>query len=120
VPRACVAGRGAPYASGVGRLDGVKRVSEVIVLILGTALLRKTQGEVITSVQRRRGWSRAEKERIIAAALGPVAVASEVALGGRDSYEPAVSVKTRRIVMNLRKNGKGPMRLAPIIRPEPV
>ena len=35
--------------------------------------------EVITSVQRRRRWSRAEKERIVAAALGPGAVASEVA-----------------------------------------
>ena len=35
--------------------------------------------EVITSVQRRRYWSRAEKERIVAAALEPGAVASEVA-----------------------------------------
>jgi transposase len=35
--------------------------------------------EVITSVQRRRQWSRAEKERIVAAALAPGAVASEVA-----------------------------------------
>jgi transposase len=35
--------------------------------------------EVITSVQRRRRWSRAEKERIVAAALEPGAVASEVA-----------------------------------------
>ena len=35
--------------------------------------------EVITSVQRRRRWSRVEKERIIAAALAPGAVASEVA-----------------------------------------
>ena len=35
--------------------------------------------EVITSVQRRRRWPRAEKERIVAAALAPVAVASEVA-----------------------------------------
>jgi transposase len=35
--------------------------------------------EVITSVQRRRRWPRAEKERIIAAALAPGAVASEVA-----------------------------------------
>jgi transposase len=37
------------------------------------------QVEVITSVQRRRRWSRAEKERIVAAALEPGAVASEVA-----------------------------------------
>ena len=35
--------------------------------------------EVITSVERRRRWSRAEKERIVAAALEPGAVASEVA-----------------------------------------
>src|SRR5689334_15664884 len=35
--------------------------------------------EVITSVQRRRRWARAEKERIVAAALAPGAVASEVA-----------------------------------------
>jgi transposase len=36
-------------------------------------------GAVITSVQRRRRWSRAEKERIVAAALEPSASASEVA-----------------------------------------
>jgi len=35
--------------------------------------------EVITSAQRRRRWPRAEKERIVAAALEPGAVASEVA-----------------------------------------
>jgi transposase len=35
--------------------------------------------EVITSVERRRHWSRAEKERIVAAAMEPGAVASEVA-----------------------------------------
>jgi len=35
--------------------------------------------EVITSVQRRRRWSRAEKEQIVAAALEPGAVVSEVA-----------------------------------------
>ena len=35
--------------------------------------------EVITSVQRRRRWSRSEKERIVAAALEPGASASEVA-----------------------------------------
>ena len=41
--------------------------------------MTKTQVEVITSVQRRRRWSRAEKEQIVAAALEPGAVASEVA-----------------------------------------
>jgi transposase len=35
--------------------------------------------EVITSVQRRRRWSEAEKERIVAAALVPGANASAVA-----------------------------------------
>jgi transposase len=35
--------------------------------------------EVITSVQRRRRWSAAEKQRIVAAALEPGAVASAVA-----------------------------------------
>jgi transposase len=33
--------------------------------------MTKTQVEVITSVQRRRRWSRAEKERVVAAALEP-------------------------------------------------
>jgi transposase len=41
--------------------------------------MTKTQVEVITSVQRRRRWSRAEKERIVAGAIEPGAVASEVA-----------------------------------------
>ena len=35
--------------------------------------------EVITSVQRRRRWPRAEKERIVAAAIEPGAIASDVA-----------------------------------------
>jgi transposase-like protein len=41
--------------------------------------MTKAQVEVITSVQRRRHWSRAEKEWIVAAAMAPGAVASEVA-----------------------------------------
>ena len=41
--------------------------------------MTKAQVEVITSVQRRRRWSRVEKERIVAAAMEPGAVASEVA-----------------------------------------
>jgi transposase len=53
--------------------------------------MTKTQVEVITSVQRRRRWSRAEKERIVAAALEPGVVASEVARS-RDTHEPAVPV----------------------------
>jgi transposase len=38
-----------------------------------------TKTEVITSVQRRRRWSRAEKERIVASAMVDGANASEVA-----------------------------------------
>ena len=38
-----------------------------------------TKVEVITSVQRRRRWTTAEKEEIVAAAIAPGAVASEVA-----------------------------------------
>jgi transposase len=41
--------------------------------------MTKTQVEVITSVERRRRWSRSEKERIVAAAIEPGAIASEVA-----------------------------------------
>jgi transposase len=41
--------------------------------------MTKTQVEVITSAQRRRRWSRAEKERIVAATMEPGAVASEIA-----------------------------------------
>ena len=41
--------------------------------------MTKAQVEVITSVQRRRRWSRVEKERIVAASMEPGAVASEVA-----------------------------------------
>ncbi|HEY8450472.1 MAG TPA: transposase [Bacillota bacterium] len=41
--------------------------------------MTKDSVEVITSVQRRRRWSAAEKERLVAASLEPGAVASEVA-----------------------------------------
>ena len=41
--------------------------------------MAKAQVEVITSVERRRRWSRAEKERLVAAAIEPGAIASEVA-----------------------------------------
>ena len=40
--------------------------------------MTKTQVEVIASVQRRRRWPRADKERIVTAAMEPGAVASEV------------------------------------------
>ena len=41
--------------------------------------MTKMQVEVIDSPRRRRRWSRAEKERIVAAAMAPGAVASVVA-----------------------------------------
>ena len=41
--------------------------------------MTKTQVEVITSVQRRRRWSQAEKERVVAAALEPGATILGVA-----------------------------------------
>ena len=41
--------------------------------------MTKTRVEVITSVQRRRRWSRRDKQRIVAAALEPGAAASEIA-----------------------------------------
>jgi transposase len=41
--------------------------------------MTETQVEVIPSLQRRRRWSKAEKERIVAAAMEPGAVVSAVA-----------------------------------------
>jgi transposase len=41
--------------------------------------MTKTQAEIVTSVRQRRRWSRAEKERIVATAMEPGAVASAVA-----------------------------------------
>ena len=41
--------------------------------------MTKTQVEIVTSLRQRRRWSRAEKERIVAAAMEPGAVASAIA-----------------------------------------
>ncbi|TBC53061.1 hypothetical protein ELH36_37205 [Rhizobium ruizarguesonis] len=41
--------------------------------------MTKQHIEVITSVERRRHWSREEKERLVAAALEPGTVVSDVA-----------------------------------------
>jgi transposase len=46
---------------------------------IGGDPMTKTQAEIVTSVRQRRRWSRAEKERIVAAAMEPGAVASAVA-----------------------------------------
>lgn len=56
--------------------------------------------EVVTSVERRRRWSRAEKERIVAAALEPGAVASEVARAA--GMDPAVLERLERAIADLR------------------
>jgi len=67
--------------------------------------------EVITSVEGRRRWPRAEKERIIAASLEPGAIASEVARAAgihtsqlyrwrRDLCEGGGGVAVRRTVNN--------------------
>src|SRR3954471_1866824 len=45
----------------------------------GDNLMTKTEGDGTTSGRRRRRWSRAEKERIVAAAMEPGAIASEIA-----------------------------------------
>src|SRR5947207_9478484 len=41
--------------------------------------MTKTQADIVTSARQRRRWSRADKERILAAAMAPGAVASAVA-----------------------------------------
>ena len=53
--------------------------------------MTNTQVEVITSVRRRRSWSRAENERIVAAALEP---RGRFGGGARrwDLYRPIVSL----------------------------
>src|SRR5215831_15145383 len=46
---------------------------------IGGDPMTKTQAEIVTSVRQRRRWSRAAKERIVAAAMEPGAVASAIA-----------------------------------------
>jgi len=46
---------------------------------IGGDPMTNTQVEIVTSARQRRRWSRAEKERIVAAAMEPGAVASAVA-----------------------------------------
>src|SRR6266700_5173579 len=52
---------------------------KVQMLDIGDDPMTKMQAEIETSVRQRRRWSRAEKERIVAAAMEPGAVASAVA-----------------------------------------
>jgi transposase len=56
--------------------------------------MSKTQVEVITSVERRRRWSSAEKERLVAASLEPEAVVS--ALAREAGLHPSQLYKWRR------------------------
>ena len=46
---------------------------------IGGDPMTKTQADMVASARQRRRWSRAEKERIVAAAMEPGAVASAVA-----------------------------------------
>jgi len=56
--------------------------------------MAKTQIEVITSVERRRQWSAAEKERLVAASLEPGA--SVMALAREAGLHPSQLYKWRR------------------------
>jgi transposase len=56
--------------------------------------MAKTQVEVITSVERRRRWGLAEKERLVAASLEPGAVVS--ALAREAGLHPSQLYKWRR------------------------
>jgi transposase len=73
--------------------------------------MTKAQVEVITSVQRRRRWSSAEKERIVAAAIEPGAVASEVAR--------AAGIHTSQL-FRWRQQLCGPAQAAPVFSPVAV
>ena len=46
---------------------------------IGGNPMTKTRAETVTSVRQRRRWSRAEKERIVAAAMEPGVIASAIA-----------------------------------------
>jgi transposase len=46
---------------------------------LGNNVMTKTEGDGTTSGRRRRRWSRAEKERIVAATMEPGVIASAIA-----------------------------------------
>ncbi|MFJ6335320.1 transposase [Rhizobium sp. NPDC092011] len=52
--------------------------------------MAKHQVEVITSVERRRRWSREDKERLVAATLEPGASVSEIARSADIHCSPPV------------------------------
>jgi transposase len=67
--------------------------------------------EVITSVQRRRRWSRAEKEKLVAASLEPDASVSTLARGA--GIQPSQLYGWRRQLLVGRQVSFAPARIAP-------
>jgi transposase len=67
--------------------------------------------EVITSVQRRRRWSRAEKEKLVAASLEPDASVS--ALAREAGIDPSQLHGWRRQLLAGRQMSFAPVRIAP-------
>jgi transposase len=75
--------------------------------------MTKTQVEVITSVQRRRRWSRAEKERIVEATMEPGAVASEIARAAgipRSQFDLAIEPGMQTACPTIQCQARGPSR----------
>jgi transposase len=77
-----------------------------------------SQVEIITSVQRRRRWSRAEKERIVAAAIEPGANACEVAR--QAGIHQSQLFRWRRDLCGPRRVGAAFMPVAVATEPEPT
>jgi transposase len=67
--------------------------------------MAKTQIEVITSVERRRRWSAAEKERLVAASLEPGA--SVLALAREARLHPTQLYKWRRQLCTRQRAASG-------------
>jgi transposase len=77
-----------------------------------------SQVEIITSVQRRRRWSRAEKERIVAAAIEPGANACEVAR--QAGIHQSQLFRWRRDLCGPRRAGAAFMPVAVATEPAPT
>jgi transposase len=73
--------------------------------------MTKTRVEVITLVQRRRRWTTAEKERLVAAALEPGASVSAVARAA--GMHPSQLYGWRRQLCVRAPTGFAPVRIAP-------
>lgn len=72
--------------------------------------------EVITSVERRRRWSRADKERLVMASLEPGASASSIAREA--GIHPSQLYGWRRQLQARREVSFAPVRIAPDIAPD--